>query len=478
MQMKPILHALGLHLYQPHGNLHKLLAENPGELRRILLCYERIGRYAHKYAGVARFHLAFSTVLLEQLQDPTLIEACRELVDIPSILENLRSAASMEFVGTGFRHAPLPFIPPEDWEEQLQRERKYIATAFGHVMKGYWPPASVFSEEMIPVLVKAGYEYLLLPSNMLTMPDGSDADPFLPYQLSFKGSSITVIPLDRGFSQAQENGLEAPWFADEVRNGVSLALPYSAPYLLTTWSDGENGEWFRTDEEHGFFGRFFSPYMEFCEIGAFPVQPMSIPEYLRNYPPQTKVTLRAEFKENLVFPGDPAVKRKLFKTVAHYWSMAETTPGQVVPPSHAMMEARSLLLRAEESGLLLGDASCHAILLDLLKQAEKHLATKTSDIPVSESIMPRQEGTKKPPQLQERETLQTPSIQASSPIPTKAKIDEKIPLTSHQSKEKKAIQSSDKTNTQPETRLPEPVVSKTAGVSSLKLVSPPKDEIR
>jgi hypothetical protein len=375
--MNPVMHALGLHLYQPLDNLHKLLKENPEELRRILLCYERIGRYAHKYVGIAHMHVALSGVLLEQLRDPKLINACRELVDIPSVLESLRSAPNIEFVGTGFRHAPLPFIPQEDWEDQLLLERELMSSVFGRVLKGYFPPSTFFCADMVPALVSAGYEYLLLPTYMLTLPEGGEADPYRPYKLTHHKVSITVVPVDAGFSQSQQYGLEAPWFADEVRNGVMLALPYSAPYLLTTWSDGENGEWFRTYEEQGFFGSFFSPYMEFSELGAFPIQPVSITEYLKNHPAQTQALLKPEYTSSPAFPGDLSLKRKLSKLVAQYWSMAKSVSGNQAATNKAILtEARALLLQAEESGLLLGEGSGAATLKGLLSHIEKLLMPK------------------------------------------------------------------------------------------------------
>jgi hypothetical protein len=379
MSMETILHALGLHLYQPAGNLRKLLDDNAGELRRILLCYERLARHAHKYSAVARLHVALSSVLVEQLRDPELIEACRDLADIPSILEGLRSAAAIEFVGTGFRHAPLPLIPREDWDEQLQIEREVMEATFGRVLKGYWPPTGLFTAEMVPALVKAGYEYLLLPAPMLAMPDGGGADPYRAYRLCHQKSCISVVPLDQGFSQAQGFGLEAPWFADAVRDGVAQAPPSSVPYLLGTWSDGENGEWFRReDEQEGFFGKFFSPYMEFCETGEFPARTVFLSEYLRRFPPRDEVRLRAAPGLDAGAPDDAgrAAFERLFKASARYWSLARPEPGQPMPPSHALRQARELLLRAEESGLLLGDASLRGESLALLTRAERLMTVK------------------------------------------------------------------------------------------------------
>jgi hypothetical protein len=369
-----IQHALGLHLYQPMDNLRYLLQEDEGELHNILLCYERIARYTHKYADVARLHVALSPVLLEQLREPQFIEDCRHLADIPSILEGLRSAAGIEFLGTGYRHAPLPLVPPQDWDEQLRSERLTMEAEFGRVLKGYWPPAGLFTLDMVPALVRVGYEYVLLPNTVLVMPEDAQADPYRSYRLCHQDACINVVPYDQGFSQAQASGLEAPWFADEVRNGVAQAPAADAPYLLATWSDGENGEWFRRpDEEHGFFGQFFSPYMEFCETGEFPVWPVHLSDYLRAYPPATDIDLKAQALAGQM-PGGTGGKEELLgllsQVTARYWSLAKAGSGGSGPSRADLLQARELILRAEDSCYLLGgDASAQAM-LGLLEKAE------------------------------------------------------------------------------------------------------------
>ena len=386
MSSGSIQHALGLHLYQPAGNLWDSLRQDEAELGRILRCYERIAGHAHKYARVARLHVALSVVLLEQLRDPELIEACRHLADVPAILEGLRSAAGIEFVGTGYRHAPLPLIPPDDWDEQLRNERVTVEAVLGRVLKGYWPPASLFTPEMVPALVRAGYECVLLPQPLLAMPDGAGVDPYRPYRLAHGGARIVVVPLDPGFSKAQETGLDAPWFADEVRNGVAQSPPADAPYLLTTWSDGENGEWFRRlDEEHGFFGQFVSPYMEFCETGEFPVRPVHLSEFLSIHRPAVEAVLRADARAAVAAagPSDDAqrlARERLLRCSARYWALARSA----TPPAHArtaLPQARELILRAEDSGFLLGDADRCAAMFGLLDRADQLLDPKPSAAP-------------------------------------------------------------------------------------------------
>lgn len=386
MESGAVQHALGLHLYQPPGNLRLLLEHDEPEAVRILRCYERIARHAHKYAHVARLHVALSVPLLEQLRDPDLIDACRGLADLPAILEGLRSAPSIEFVGTGYRHAPLPLIPPDDWDEQLRNERVTVEAVLGRVLKGYWPPAALFAPEMIPALLRAGYEYVLLPQSLLAMPDGAAADPYRPYRISHHSWQIVAVPVDGGFSHAQAIGLEAPWFADEARNGVALAPPSDAPYLLTTWSDGENGEWFRRlDEEQGFFGQFFAPYMEFCETGEFPVRPVHLSEYLRRHRPVTRAELRASASGEVGPAGqeeavEPAIHQRLFRTSARYWELARTAarPGDA---RAALQSARELILEAEDSGLLLGDAGHRAALASLLDRADALLDPGPAPVP-------------------------------------------------------------------------------------------------
>ena len=113
------------------------LLESEPELQRMLKCYERIARYAHKYADVAQLHVVFSVPLLQQLKDPAFITQTRHLEDVPGILESFRSASNIEFIASGLQHAPLPLIPSLDWDAQLRSERSIIEESFGHRPKGY-----------------------------------------------------------------------------------------------------------------------------------------------------------------------------------------------------------------------------------------------------------------------------------------------------------------------------------------------------
>ena len=103
-----IHHALGLHMHQPPGNLRLLIDTNPWEAEQIVRCYERAVRYARDYRDVARLHVGFSGVLLEQLLDPDIVDRYRHILDIPAMLQSYREADNIELIGMG---TTTPYSP-------------------------------------------------------------------------------------------------------------------------------------------------------------------------------------------------------------------------------------------------------------------------------------------------------------------------------------------------------------------------------
>jgi peptidoglycan/xylan/chitin deacetylase (PgdA/CDA1 family) len=352
MSSQRITHILTLHLYQPPSQLQQLLQEDEAELQRILKCYERIARHAHKYVDVAQLHVIFSVPLIQQLNDPAFIKQTRHLEDVPAILESFRSAPNIEFIASGYQHAPLPLIPAQDWDAQLRSELSVIEEIFGHRPKGYYPPGGLFDEALIPHLIAAGYQFAMLPKTALVKGDNCPVDPYRVYQLK---DNFIVIPIDDGFSHAQEHFVEVPWFADEVINGIRIAPESASPYLVTTCSDGENGEWFRRlDEENGYFGHFFIPYMEFCETGEYPIRPANVVNYLHHAEPEP-----AQLAKQDEALRDHPVLSQLKKVSELYWNKLKN--GVDVDPS-----VRELILRAEGSCFVLDQDSDYKKMATLL----------------------------------------------------------------------------------------------------------------
>ncbi len=286
-------YALGLHMHQPPGNLRLLIETNPWEARQILCCYERVVRYIERWQGRARIHVGFSGILLEQFRDPAIVELFKDILDIPEMIARYRRAADIEFLGMGYYHPIFPLIPREDWAEQLRRGREIVREMFGREPQGFWPPEMAFSMEMIPALREAGYTYVVVDHVHVRPQDGGPLDCFQPYFAEYEGARITVVPRHRDISNAQESGMNPEWFVQEVGRHVRMSPDPEGPRLLTTWSDGENGGWFRQlDDEAGFFGYFFAPLARMMTDGRIGARFVSLSEYLAAHPPGRGAVVR------------------------------------------------------------------------------------------------------------------------------------------------------------------------------------------
>lgn len=351
-------HALGLHMHQPPDNLKLLIRAESWEATQIIKCYERAARYAHIYKDAARFHIGFSGVLLEQFLDPAIIKGYRHIVDIPEMIKAYRGAENIELIGMGYFHPIFPLIPVEDWEEQISLSIELMERLFGRRPKGFWPPEMAFCMEMIPYLKRVGYEYVVVDS--VHVEPEKEKDIYTPYICSFEGAEIIVIPRDRDISNAQESGLDPNWFKNEVMHKVGVSSGKDLPRLVTTWSDGENGGWFRQmDEIAGFFGHFFAPYMELVRHGRMGIQPITISQFLRENPPKERATVRTgawnvgstsgyDFSQ---WAGSESQKRaidEIFKLSGRYWALRQKKADVKGPLS----KARSLILSAETSCFL------------------------------------------------------------------------------------------------------------------------------
>jgi len=364
--MPDLYQALGFHMHQPPGNLELLWREYEWEARQIMLCYQRPLKYARRFAASGRFHVDFSGILLEQFLDPSIQAMFRDVVNIEEMLEGYRHAANIELLSTGYFHPIFPLIPEHDWAEQLERSIALMERLFGRRPRGFWPPEMAFSMEMVPALVKAGFEYVVV-DNVHVMPDDeldTEEGATQPFKASHLGASITVIPRHRDLSNAQESGFAPEWFADQIAARAGRVKP---PALFTTWSDGENGGWFRqTDEEAGFWGHFYAPYMERVDADDYPVRPTLISEYLERHPARRTAEVRTgawnvgttggfDFAQWAGSPTQKAVLEQVWQTSQHYryvqheFESRRANASHVLEAEAALQAARDAVLRAETS---------------------------------------------------------------------------------------------------------------------------------
>ncbi len=278
--MADVYHALGLHMHQPLGNLLALHnSEATWEARQILWCYDRPTRMLEGYEDVARLHLSFSGTLLKQFEDSGVRQTFGDTVNVADFLDRYRRS-NIEFVGSGLYHPVYPLVPQADWEAQTEWWLGLGRHLLGREsFAGFWPPEMGFCMEMIPLLSRHGYKYVLVDSIYIKPKRKMRWEElrYRPYRARYDGAEIIVVPRDRELSNAQLSGLDPGWFQHEMYERTKHC---DFPALVTTWTDGENGGWFRTTKvESGFWGFFYRPILDRFRAGtlrfhAHPHQPI------------------------------------------------------------------------------------------------------------------------------------------------------------------------------------------------------------
>jgi hypothetical protein len=291
--MDKIHYSLVLNLHQPSGNLEGLLASSEWQARQILFALDRIPRSLWPYEDVARVHLSLSGTLLETLARPDFQQRVYGIVKCGDLLWHLQNTRMIRVLGTAYYHPVLPLIPPADWEEQLTRWQGIGRHLFWRLdFPGFWPPEMGFCMEMIPLLKRLGYRYVIVDSEYVEplVPMRWEEIRYRPHLTRYQGEEIVVIVRDRDLSNAQEAGMDAGWFMWEVHERTKNC---GFPPLVTTCSDGDNGGWFRNVSSLGnFWGVFYKPLLERVRRGDTEVRPVFIEDYLNRYGPHGIVHVR------------------------------------------------------------------------------------------------------------------------------------------------------------------------------------------
>jgi hypothetical protein len=224
-----------------------------------------------------------------------------------------------------------------------------------------------FSMDMIPALIKAGFEYVVVDNVHVNPAEEtvSEEDAAIHPYVARRGEvEITIVPRHRDLSNAQESGLDPGWLADQVEHRMAHV---ERPALLTTWSDGENGGWFRqTAEEAGFWGHFYAPYMDRVRGGRYPVHPVLISRYLSEQPAHRVANVRTgawnvgttggfDFSQWAGSATQKAVLEEVWNVSRRYRYLRrhlDSLPAEMRYPSQAeelLRSAREDILRAQTS---------------------------------------------------------------------------------------------------------------------------------
>ncbi len=278
-----IHHALVLNLHQPAGNLQELLDQGSWEPNEILLAMDRVPRSLWGYEDVARVHLSLSGTLLETLSDPDFQARVYGTVDCGSLLWHFHNLNIFRILGTGYYHPVLPLIPEADREEHLRRWQGIASHLFWRRnFQGFWPPEMGFSMELIPLLARLGYRYVLVDSKHVeaVTPMSWQELRYRPHIARHNGAEIIVVVRDRELSDAQESGFDAQWFLNEVQ---ARTQDCDFPPLITTATDGDNGGWFRNPEAQSNFWGVYCEMLNASRTEHSIFRPTFIDDYLDKY---------------------------------------------------------------------------------------------------------------------------------------------------------------------------------------------------
>ncbi len=277
-------HALVLNLHQPPGNLEHLLDEQTWEAKEILFALDRMPRTLWGQEDLARVHLSLSGTLLEILSSPDFQARVYGIVDCGKLLWFLQNQQIFDILGTGYYHPVLPLIPAADRPEHLRRWQGLAQHLFWRShFDGFWPPEMGFSMELIPLLRRFGYRYVLVDSEHVepVEPMSWQALRYRPHIARYGDDEIIVVVRDRELSDAQESGMDPGWFVNEVAERTRWC---DFPPLVTTATDGENGGWFRNvTEGANYWSVFYRPLLDMIRAGDANLRPSFIHDYLDTY---------------------------------------------------------------------------------------------------------------------------------------------------------------------------------------------------
>lgn len=187
---------------------------------------------------------------------------------------------------------PIRFQSPKFAQFQINHGLTYFEQTVGHKPCGMWPAEGSVCPEIIPLLEKAGVEWIATDEGILQLSGvQGKRDEYLyqPYTAEFSGSKINMIFRDRelsdfiSFSYAKMNSDDAA--ADLIGRVIEIGKNVkSGKPLVTILLDGEN-PW-ESYEENG--KKFLTASLELLRKSK--VKTTTVKQFIAENPPKQKIT--------------------------------------------------------------------------------------------------------------------------------------------------------------------------------------------
>jgi len=191
------------------------------------------------------------------------------------------------------------FSHPEDAQVQVERAISYHRSLFGSPPHGIWPSEGSVSEDIIPIVARAGIRWIATDEEILSLSveRKQPARPYEPYLTKVKGHEICLLFRDRnlsdriGFTYQRWSPQEAAKDLVSYLRGIRKEVADSGDdHLVTIILDGENPWEYYPDNGREFLFTLFAELSQ-----ADDLKTVTINQYLKNNPPRKTLTR--------VFPG-------------------------------------------------------------------------------------------------------------------------------------------------------------------------------
>jgi len=299
------------------GNLEKMLGSDDSrdqwDGRLMARAYRNPAFWVKNLIGEGkhpRVAVDFSGVLLESLAKMNGLHIQKDADGnvIGDVIEFWRRVldefpCSIEFSGTAYAHCYFPVTPEEDWEPQVDIWRKVFCSLFGSEstgrVKGFWlpemgVPAAEKLSGLIALLETTGFEWLILPIEAVNAARALTFEQRVeifcqPHILRTEKGEITVIFRPKYDFIDQQAGCDANGIYNKCIEAarISEKAGRKCPALIVPASDGENGNVMLNH----FYSDTFIPF--FREKTDEKVSSMTISQYLKEFPPDSEIELKA-----------------------------------------------------------------------------------------------------------------------------------------------------------------------------------------
>ncbi|MFH1238816.1 MAG: glycoside hydrolase family 57 protein [bacterium] len=197
-----------------------------------------------------------------------------------------------------------PFAHPEDAQVQVEKAVAFYTQYFGRPPSGMWPSEGSVSEDIVPIVAKAGIKWMasdeaILANSLggMSINRGNSGSSlysdilYKPYKVRIKGSEVDIIFRDRelsdliGFSYSRmEAGKAVEHFIHKlhsIREGVKHT---SGDHLVSIILDGENAWEFYPNDGRDFL------YALYRALANDPLlKTTTVSDYLKEHPSTNNV---------------------------------------------------------------------------------------------------------------------------------------------------------------------------------------------